>query len=796
MKSPLYLAALCLLLPVFSIAQNKSLGVGTASPNPNAALHVESPTNNQGIIIPRLTTTQRSSLTPALAVGDVGLIVFDTDLRTLTIWNGTAWDLGMKTGEPITAYNAAATGHAGLFENSNSFNSASTINASTAGTGRALEISVSNAANTTDAISISHAGTGNAITANAPIQATQFIGDGSALTNLPAGGLTLPYTGSNATTATALEVTSTGEGNAGSFSVSNPSSSARAIYATTDGSGPAIELEGAGTGLTMGIKAINPLNTSSSLSVDQDGLGQAINASINNASSTEAVVNARTQGIGSVVALNNINAGNTAPVLNINTNGTGNAITANAPIQATQFIGDGSGLTNVPSLTLPYSQNVSDAGSLFNLVNSGTGPASTFEILNPANGANAIMVKTNGLGSVADFSIKNGGNTSPAVRIETNGGGPAIAALGSIVATSFVGDGSGLTNVPGLTLPYSQNVNSPGSLFSLANSGTGLTSILEITNASNTNSALAVGTNGLGTAADFSINNVGSTSPVISISTSGSGPAISAGGSIIATSFTGDGSALTNLPNTFTLPFNGSTAVTGTAFTAETTASSGTAAYFNINNATNNSNTLFVSTNGIGYGLYAQNSGDNLGAASLAVVNPINTSPTLAISHAGTGNAITATAPIQATISGTAANDAVRGVNNSTNGRSAYFSSSNVSNANPGVEILHSGTGAGISISQSNNGLAIHMLNGGMRVPTAVLSGGGSITTRAVAYVVDAPSAPTNYTFPGGFLSEGDLFYFYNTDGTNTATVDGVNIAPVTGVVLIYAGGQLRNFGN
>ena len=40
-------------------AQNKTLGVGTATPNPNAALDVVSPTNNQGLLVPRLTTAQR-----------------------------------------------------------------------------------------------------------------------------------------------------------------------------------------------------------------------------------------------------------------------------------------------------------------------------------------------------------------------------------------------------------------------------------------------------------------------------------------------------------------------------------------------------------------------------------------------------------------------------------------------------------------------------------------------------------------------------------------------------------------
>jgi len=55
-------------------SQNKTLGVGTSLPNPNAALHVESPSNNQGFIMPRLTTAQRTSISP-LSISDVGLMV-------------------------------------------------------------------------------------------------------------------------------------------------------------------------------------------------------------------------------------------------------------------------------------------------------------------------------------------------------------------------------------------------------------------------------------------------------------------------------------------------------------------------------------------------------------------------------------------------------------------------------------------------------------------------------------------------------------------------------------------------
>src|SRR5688500_3580925 len=88
------LAGVCLFTCCFgAVAQNKTLGVGVTTPNPNASLHVESPTGNQGFIMPRMTTTQRfaSAFTSVLGVADKGLMVFDTDLNTIFIWNGSAW---------------------------------------------------------------------------------------------------------------------------------------------------------------------------------------------------------------------------------------------------------------------------------------------------------------------------------------------------------------------------------------------------------------------------------------------------------------------------------------------------------------------------------------------------------------------------------------------------------------------------------------------------------------------------------------------------------------------------------
>src|SRR4030095_304752 len=65
-------------------AQN-SVGIGTLSPHPSAKLEVNA--TDQGMLVPRLTTVQRTGIiTPA-----TGLLVFDTNTNSFWFYNGSAW---------------------------------------------------------------------------------------------------------------------------------------------------------------------------------------------------------------------------------------------------------------------------------------------------------------------------------------------------------------------------------------------------------------------------------------------------------------------------------------------------------------------------------------------------------------------------------------------------------------------------------------------------------------------------------------------------------------------------------
>jgi hypothetical protein len=69
---------------------NAQVGIGTETPNARAVLELQSPGNNQGFLVPRLTTAQRTAMT-LNATTDKGMLVFDSSDNKFYYWNGTAW---------------------------------------------------------------------------------------------------------------------------------------------------------------------------------------------------------------------------------------------------------------------------------------------------------------------------------------------------------------------------------------------------------------------------------------------------------------------------------------------------------------------------------------------------------------------------------------------------------------------------------------------------------------------------------------------------------------------------------
>lgn len=92
-------------------AQN-NVGIGTTSPDINSILELSS--TNKGLLIPRLTTIQRTAMNPSLSATQKGLLVFDTTDNSFYFWDSTAWvQVGSGSASCTTldaAYNCGGNG--------------------------------------------------------------------------------------------------------------------------------------------------------------------------------------------------------------------------------------------------------------------------------------------------------------------------------------------------------------------------------------------------------------------------------------------------------------------------------------------------------------------------------------------------------------------------------------------------------------------------------------------------------------------------------------------------------------
>jgi Chaperone of endosialidase len=69
----------------YAVAQNQNVGIGTTTPNASAQLDITS--TSKGLLLPRMTTAQRT----AIAAPATGLIVFDTSTNGYWYYNGVSW---------------------------------------------------------------------------------------------------------------------------------------------------------------------------------------------------------------------------------------------------------------------------------------------------------------------------------------------------------------------------------------------------------------------------------------------------------------------------------------------------------------------------------------------------------------------------------------------------------------------------------------------------------------------------------------------------------------------------------
>lgn len=74
-----------------SMAQN-SVGIGVSESNNHAVLELVSPTNNQGFLVPRVSTEHRLAMQSNLGAEEIGLMIFDNELNQFYFWNSLDWE--------------------------------------------------------------------------------------------------------------------------------------------------------------------------------------------------------------------------------------------------------------------------------------------------------------------------------------------------------------------------------------------------------------------------------------------------------------------------------------------------------------------------------------------------------------------------------------------------------------------------------------------------------------------------------------------------------------------------------
>ena len=102
MKNKILFTLLIIVFTIQSIAQSVAINTDASLPNASAILDIKSIT--KGLLIPRMTTVQRT----AIAAPAKGLIVFDITTNGLWFHNGTAWNV-LSSGSATNYWSAAGS---------------------------------------------------------------------------------------------------------------------------------------------------------------------------------------------------------------------------------------------------------------------------------------------------------------------------------------------------------------------------------------------------------------------------------------------------------------------------------------------------------------------------------------------------------------------------------------------------------------------------------------------------------------------------------------------------------------
>lgn len=387
LKRGAFLVIALFLLIHLANAQNKTFAIGTNTPNPNAVLQVDAPTGNQGILLPRLSSAQRTAMT--LSATDKGMTVFDTDLNSTHTWNGSGW-----INDAIAPSSQIAQKIVLPYKDSLTMGAPVNTRLFTLKYNGTSDVGVTQfqnlyTGNTLPVISTLQRGTGYGGT---------FVVDNL---NTDASAVYAEINSSEDSTAAYMgEVFGTGS-MAGLFLISNATNSQPSVYAHSMGTGPALMGNSLNTGMAGYFVVESVSNTSPTLVAENKGLGAGGVFQINNASSNY-------------------------PALIGETLGSGIAVQGRVPATSTGTAGHFQILNTGSSSSALYANTLGTGAAVHGVTS--TGYASVFGQRNgTTNGFSGYFTNTNAANSYPAVQIETAGTNSSALNVSHNGSGGNLA---------------------------------------------------------------------------------------------------------------------------------------------------------------------------------------------------------------------------------------------------------------------------------------------------------------------------------------------------------------------------------
>lgn len=425
------LSTLFMLFILIAKAQNVAINNNGAAPDASAMLDISS--SSKGVLIPRLTTPERTSIvSPAR-----GLLVYDSDTQSFWYWTGLGWKEILNNSSIVPPQGPASGDLSGTYPAPNVVKIQNLdVAFGVPGNKQVMkwDMMLNKWIGQNDSLFLPYNvsfgdpaklfGITNTNTTNG---ATAIYGKGGTGSGVPMG-TTAGVWGDNAN---GIGVVGTSNAGVGTYGVSlqnygvygyTAGNDFAGVYGANANSGYGIygEIYNAGvavygksngtTGKAGYFRLLNSTNTDTAFAVINDGLGKALSISSTNASQNLGVFSIDNAGSGQMITLTNSNSTNNAHMIFANQTGTGAGL----------YISVANTLNNHPGIVVEH------AGIGTGIESYGfKGKAGLFQIPAAANANEALNVSTAGTGNGTNISISNLTSTADAANIITIGKGSA-----------------------------------------------------------------------------------------------------------------------------------------------------------------------------------------------------------------------------------------------------------------------------------------------------------------------------------------------------------------------------------